>query len=44
LANLDRLPPSGFTIACFPLRLIGASGAPARVVAILDEGHEAADR
>ncbi len=37
LANLDRLPPSGFTVACFPLRLIGASGAPARVVAILDE-------
>jgi kynurenine formamidase len=38
LANLDRLPPSGFTVACFPLRLIGGSGAPARVVAILDEG------
>jgi kynurenine formamidase len=38
LANLDRLPPSGFTVACFPLRLIGASAAPARVVAILDEG------
>src|SRR5450755_2600133 len=37
LANLDQLPPSGFTVACFPLRLIGASGAPARVVAILDE-------
>ncbi len=37
LVNLDRLPPSGFTVACFPLRLIGASAAPARVVAILDE-------
>ncbi len=37
LANLDRLPPSGFTVACFPLRLVGGSGAPARVVAILDE-------
>ena len=37
LANLDRLPPSGFTVACFPLRLIGGSAAPARVVAILDE-------
>jgi kynurenine formamidase len=36
LANLDRLPTSGFTVACFPLRLIGASAAPARVVAILD--------
>ena len=37
LANLDRLPPNGFTVACFPLRLIGGSAAPARVVAILDE-------
>jgi kynurenine formamidase len=38
LANLDRLPPNGFTVACFPLRLIGGSAAPARVVAILDDG------
>jgi kynurenine formamidase len=37
LANLDWLPPSRFTVACFPLRLIGAGGAPARVVAILDD-------
>ncbi len=36
LANLDRLPPTGFTVACFPLRLIGGSAAPARVVAIVD--------
>jgi kynurenine formamidase len=36
LASLDRLPPTGFTVACFPLRLVGASAAPARVVAILD--------
>jgi len=36
LANLDRLPPSEFTVACFPLRLVGGSAAPARVVAILD--------
>ena len=36
LANLDRLPPTGFTVACFPLRLVGGSAAPARVVAILD--------
>jgi kynurenine formamidase len=43
LANLDRLPPSGFTVACFPLRLIGASAAPARVVAILDEVSVAAE-
>jgi kynurenine formamidase len=36
LANLGELPPTGFTIACFPLRLVGGSAAPARVVAILD--------
>jgi len=38
LAGLDRLPPDGFTVACFPLRLVSASAAPARVVAILEEG------
>ncbi len=37
LANLGALPSTGFTIACFPLRLVGASAAPARVVAILEE-------
>jgi kynurenine formamidase len=36
LVHLDQLPPSGFTVACFPLRLMGGSAAPARVVAILD--------
>jgi kynurenine formamidase len=36
LCGLAQLPPSGFRVACFPLRLIGASAAPARVVAILD--------
>jgi kynurenine formamidase len=38
LANLAALPPTGFTVACFPLRLVGGSAAPARVVAILEEG------
>jgi kynurenine formamidase len=37
LVNLDRLPPSGFTVACFPLRIVGASAAPARVVAIVPD-------
>jgi kynurenine formamidase len=37
LFNLDALPASGFTVSCLPLRLIGASAAPARVVAIFDE-------
>jgi kynurenine formamidase len=34
LFNLAALPPTGFTVACFPLKLVGASAAPARVVAI----------
>ena len=37
LVNLGELPPTGFQVACFPLRITGASGAPARVVAILPD-------
>lgn len=36
LVNLAALPPTGFKVACFPLRIAGASGAPARVVAIVE--------
>ncbi len=36
LVNLDQLPYSGFTVAVFPLKIVGASAAPARVVAIMD--------
>ena len=36
LANLSSLPATGFTLACFPLRLVGGSAAPARVVGIVD--------
>jgi kynurenine formamidase len=36
LFNLGALPSSGFLVSCFPLRIVGASAAPARVVAILD--------
>jgi len=35
LVNLRDLPPKGFEVACFPLRIVGASAAPARVVAIV---------
>lgn len=35
LTNLAVLPPSGFEVAVFPLKIVGASAAPARVVAIL---------
>lgn len=37
LTNLDSLPPFGFTVAVFPLKLKGASASPARVVAIFNE-------
>jgi kynurenine formamidase len=37
LVGLDQLPPTGFQVACFPLRIAGASAAPARVVAILPD-------
>ena len=35
LCNLGALPPHGFTVCCFPLKIVGGSAAPARVVAIL---------
>ncbi len=37
LVNLRDLPPFGFKVACFPLKLKDASASPARVVAILPE-------
>ena len=37
LFNLGELPPTGFQVACFPLKIVGASAAPARVVAILPD-------
>ncbi len=36
LVNLDALPYSGFKVAVFPLKIVGASAAPARVVAIFE--------
>ena len=36
LVNLDKLPYDGFKVAVFPLKIVGASAAPARVVAIFD--------
>ena len=36
LTNLGVLPATGFHVACFPLKIKGASAAPARVVALLD--------
>jgi kynurenine formamidase len=35
LANLDQLPPTGFTVCAFPLKVKGGSAGPARVVALV---------
>ena len=35
LVNLGELPATGFQVACFPLKIVGASAAPARVVALV---------
>jgi kynurenine formamidase len=36
LANLSALPRTGFTVACFPLKIKGASAGLARAVAFVD--------
>ena len=36
LANLDRLPPFGFKVCCFPVKIAGASAGWTRCVALLD--------
>jgi kynurenine formamidase len=36
LANLDQLPPIGFKICCFPLKIKSASAGPCRVVAMIE--------
>lgn len=40
LTNLDKLPPFGFTVICFPIKIKSASAAWTRVVAILEERGE----
>jgi kynurenine formamidase len=35
LVGLAALPPSGFTVGFFPIKLAGCSAAPARVVAFV---------
>jgi kynurenine formamidase len=37
LCALDQLPSTGFTVSVFPLRIVGASAAPARAVAIIQD-------
>lgn len=40
VANLDRLPATGFNVIALPLKLGGGSGAPARVVALVPSESE----
>ena len=37
LANLDLLPPTGFTVSCFPFKIKGASAGFVRAVAIFED-------
>jgi kynurenine formamidase len=37
LVNLAELPPIGFQVACFPLKIMGGSAAPSRVVGIVPD-------
>ena len=37
LAHLDQLPPSGFQVCAFPLKVRRGSGGPTRAVAIIDD-------
>jgi len=37
LANLDKLPPFGFKVACFPVKITKASAGWCRAVAIIEE-------
>jgi kynurenine formamidase len=41
LANLDQLPPFGFKVCCFPLKVTGGSAGPCRAVAIIDDADGA---
>ena len=38
VANLDRLPASGFTVLALPMKIRGGSGGPTRVVAVIRTG------
>ena len=42
LANLARLPPTGALLVVAPLKLVGGTGSPARVLALVPRGSAAA--
>jgi kynurenine formamidase len=37
LSNLESLPPFGFEVSCFPVKIKNASAGWSRVVAIFDD-------
>jgi cyclase len=37
LSNLDALPPFGFTLSCFPIKIVGAGAGWARAVAMMED-------
>jgi len=37
LCNLDQLPPTGAVVIAAPLKIVGGSGSPLRVIAIVEE-------
>lgn len=43
VANLDKLPPNGFSVLTLPLKLGGGSGAPARVIAVIPADSKTRD-
>lgn len=36
VANLDELPPTGFTVVALPMKIRGGSGGPLRIIAIVE--------
>lgn len=40
LQNLESLPPSGFTVACFPVKVEGASAGWVRAVAVFEDAAQ----
>jgi kynurenine formamidase len=36
LSNLDQLPPTGFTVICFPVKVKAGSAGWTRAVAVID--------
>jgi len=37
LQNLDQLPPTGAVVVAAPLKIVGGSGSPARVLALVED-------